>query len=158
MTDLGRITHRRLMHRGDDGAEFNADDVPILDLASLITATDVEGALAELAGLIGAITAAMVSYDPSSTLTPLVSTDVQSAISELDGLIAGLGSAVDAFFEYDQVSPSASWSIAHGLGKFPSVTVVDSAGTVVEGDITYVDDNNVTVDFAGAFSGKAYCN
>lgn len=48
------LRHPRDMHVGDDGAEFNADDVPVLDLLSLLGgATDVEGALAYLAGLAG---------------------------------------------------------------------------------------------------------
>ena len=46
----------------------------------------------------------------------------------------------------------------HGLGKRPSVTVVDSAGTAVIGEIEYLDDNTVRLTFCAAFSGTAYCN
>jgi hypothetical protein len=51
---------------------------------------------------------------------------------------------------------SASWSITHGLGFTPNITVVDTAGTVVEGSYNYPDSNTVVLTFVGAFSGRAY--
>jgi hypothetical protein len=68
------------------------------------------------------------------------------------------GTPGDASFVFSQATPAATWTIAHGLGKFPSVTVVDSAGSVVVGDVNYADANNLTVGFSGGFSGKAYLN
>jgi hypothetical protein len=44
------------------------------------------------------------------------------------------------------------------LACFPSVEVVDSAGTLVIGDISYIDNNSLTVSFVAAFGGKAYLN
>ena len=44
------------------------------------------------------------------------------------------------------------------LGKRPSVTITDSAGTTIEGMISYVDLNNLTVEFSVAFSGYAELN
>lgn len=70
----------------------------------------------------------------------------------------GGGGGSDAFFEYDQVVPASTWVITHGLGKFPSVTVVDSSGDTVFGDVHFNDTNTVTVTFSGAFSGVAYLN
>ena len=64
----------------------------------------------------------------------------------------------DKTFEFSQTSPSALWEIQHQLNKFPSVMVVDSAGSVVVGDITYIDTNNITISFQSAFAGKAYLN
>lgn len=63
-----------------------------------------------------------------------------------------------ATFIFTQSSASASWLIVHNLGQYPSVTVVDSAGTLVDGDITYVDSNTVRVDFTAGFAGVAYLN
>ena len=59
---------------------------------------------------------------------------------------------------YVQGVPSTSWSIEHNLGKFPSITVIDSAGTVVTGQYTYNDINNVTLTFSAPFAGTAYLN
>jgi hypothetical protein len=53
---------------------------------------------------------------------------------------------------------SASWVIAHNLGKIPSVTVQDNSGNTVHGDITYTNINNLTITFNTAFAGKAYLN
>jgi hypothetical protein len=57
-----------------------------------------------------------------------------------------------------QNSPSDVWFISHNLGKLPSVSVVDSAESIVYGDIEYINENSLTVSFIGAFSGKAYLN
>jgi hypothetical protein len=57
---------------------------------------------------------------------------------------------------YTQVSPATLWTITHNLGRYPAVTVVDSAGTPVIGKVIYVSANQVTVTFTSAFSGKAY--
>ena len=40
------------------------------------------------------------------------------------------GSGGDKNFIYNQNTPSATWEITHTLSKYPSVSVVDSAGTV----------------------------
>jgi len=64
----------------------------------------------------------------------------------------------DKTFEYQQVAPSTTWNIAHNLGKFPSITVIDTGDTVVTGQYTYIDNNNVTLTFSAAFAGKAYLN
>lgn len=61
-------------------------------------------------------------------------------------------------FVYKTVSPSDTWDITHNLGKNPSVTVVDSANTVVVGDVKYLSDNELVITFVGAFSGTAYLN
>jgi hypothetical protein len=52
--------------------------------------------------------------------------------------------------------PSAMWQIAHNLNYFPSLTVIDSGGSVVEGEIIYVNANQVDVGFSGGFTGTAY--
>ena len=59
-------------------------------------------------------------------------------------------------FTHNQSSASSSWSITHTLDGFPSVTVVDSAGTVVVGTVSYNSTSSVTVSFESAFAGKAY--
>jgi hypothetical protein len=61
-------------------------------------------------------------------------------------------------YVHNQNIPSASWSITHNLSSYPSVTVIDSAGTTVIGDITYVSSNGITITFSGSFSGQAFLN
>ena len=65
-------------------------------------------------------------------------------------------------FIFTQVVPSTAWGtngiVTHNLGKFPSITVIDTANTVVTGQYTYIDNNNVTLTFSAGFAGKAYLN
>ena len=61
-------------------------------------------------------------------------------------------------FVFNQGVPASTWNIQHNLGNFPSITVVDTAGTVVMGQYDYVDNNNITLTFAAGFAGKAYLN
>jgi len=61
-------------------------------------------------------------------------------------------------FVFNQGVPASTWNIQHNLGKFPSITVIDTAGTVVTGQYTYIDNNNVTLTFSAGFAGKAYLN
>jgi len=63
-----------------------------------------------------------------------------------------------ANYVHSQGVPAAQWVINHDLGKKCSVTVVDSADQVVIGQVTYNSVNQVTLDFQGSFSGKAYFN
>jgi hypothetical protein len=55
-----------------------------------------------------------------------------------------------------QENASLTWTITHGLGFTPNITVVDTAGTVVEGSYNYPNSNTVVLSFVGAFSGRAY--
>lgn len=64
----------------------------------------------------------------------------------------------DKHYAHTQSVASTTWSVNHGLGKFPSVTVVVSTGQKGYGDVNYIDENNLTISFNGAESGKAYMN
>ena len=61
-------------------------------------------------------------------------------------------------YTFAQASASATWTVQHNLDKFPSVTMVLSTGQKGYGDIVYIDENNLTITFASAESGKAYMN
>jgi len=67
-------------------------------------------------------------------------------------------SSGDASFTFSQPTPATTWTIQHNMGKFPSITVIDSANSVVIGHYEYIDNNNVTLNFSAAFAGKAYLN
>ena len=59
---------------------------------------------------------------------------------------------------YTQTTPISTWTITHNLGQLPSVTVVDSSGSVVIGDTAYIDRNTIQISFSAAFAGMAYLN
>lgn len=57
-----------------------------------------------------------------------------------------------------QRASSDNWHIVHNLKKYPSVSIVDSADSLVIGNIDYINENELDISFVGAFSGKAYLN
>ena len=66
--------------------------------------------------------------------------------------------SADKHFTFTQSTATNTWNITHNLGKFPSVSVVDSGNTIVYGNIDYIDNNSLTITFSAAFGGKAYMN
>ena len=64
----------------------------------------------------------------------------------------------DANYVHDQGNASATWIVNHNLNKYCSVTVVDTANTVIIGQVTYNSVNRTTLTFRSAFAGKAYFN
>lgn len=81
----------------------------------------------------------------------VVTTEDKQFISEVDKLkIAG--------YIHDQIQSSSVWIVNHTLDKFPSVTVVDTGGSTVVGDVEYVTKSQLTILFNHEFSGKAYLN
>jgi hypothetical protein len=72
--------------------------------------------------------------------------------------LLGSGESVDKTFIYPQSSASSVWNITHNLNKYPSVSVVDTANTVVYGDVKYINENELTITFTNTFSGKAFLN
>lgn len=69
---------------------------------------------------------------------------------------AGSGDdAPSGTFRFVQAAATTTWTVAHGLGYRPNVTVEDSAGNVVEGDVVHVDENTLTIKFSAPFGGAA---
>lgn len=65
--------------------------------------------------------------------------------------------APNSFLEFNQGSPSSLWVIAHNLGFNPNVSVVDSAGTEVDGLVRYTSSGSILeIEFTLPFGGKAY--
>ena len=61
-------------------------------------------------------------------------------------------------FVFTQGAAATTWSIQHNLGKFPSVSVINNNNVVINGEVIYIDNNNVQLNFSAGFSGKAYLN
>lgn len=61
-------------------------------------------------------------------------------------------------FTHTQQVASSEWIIEHKLGKYPAVTVVDSTGREIVGNVTYTSKQKVVLNFAQPFSGCAYFN
>ena len=87
--------------------------------------------------------------------------DAESHLSEGDRADLEAAVARASGYVHVQEAPSATWTIQHNLGKYPSVsTYTTSSGSPqrIVGDVDHVDENNVTVTFSMIVSGVAYLN
>lgn len=82
----------------------------------------------------------------------LKDTDILQGGKIKEGLLPAQG------YVHTQSTASAIWTINHNLGKYPSVTIVDSAKNEVFGDVEYTSVNSVKLNFTAAFSGQAFLN
>jgi len=117
-----------------------------------------------------AVAAAQTAEAPGSTNTVyffsqilhvLTDTAADAYMIQPDRSLKHLGSesgAGDKNFVFQQAVAANRWDIRHDLGKYPSVTVVDSGGNEVIGEVQYIDENQVVVIFSAPFSGAAYLN
>lgn len=72
--------------------------------------------------------------------------------------ILSYGGGGDKNYVFDQTTSSSVWTINHTLNKFPSVSVVDSAGTEVFGQVDYISLSQITITFTAGFTGQAFLN
>ena len=92
------------------------------------------------------------------TLTPIAGNGTFDINKFYDFAVFTLTSQGTPTFIFDQGVPAATWDITHNLGKFPSITVVDTGNTVIFSEYNYVSNNRVILTFSAAFAGKAYLN
>lgn len=79
-----------------------------------------------------------------------------------DGLyeyLAGAGwCRLAVAFEHVQAVPAVTWTVTHNLGRYPSVTVIDTGGNVVLTQVSHLSINQLQIDVSAAFSGRALLN
>lgn len=93
---------------------------------------------------------------PPATIAVVINGQGSSGTSGSSGTTGSSGAA--ATYIFTQLAPITVWAIQHNLGRFPDVTVIDAHGAEVEGDVAYVDSNNLTITFSIPFAGTAYLN
>lgn len=64
----------------------------------------------------------------------------------------------DKNYIHNQTIPSSEWTVEHNLNKYPSVSVMLPSGHIGIADVTHIDENNLTIIFAGDETGKAIIN
>lgn len=163
LTDRGRIKLSELQKIQSFECEVETKDYKLLwDLGDIITTVDrkrglrVDNRITEIkevyenSGIKVEPTFGIPIPGLADKIKQMTDTPSESSSS------GGLGE--DKNYEFNQLSPKLTWNIMHGLNKYPSVTIVDSAGNKVIGDIKYIDNNNITISFTAAFAGIAYFN
>lgn len=84
--------------------------------------------------------------------------DVQGAGNIVCTKEDGVVTVKDTTFVFEFDSSQTAWVINHKLDKKPSVTVVDSAESVMACEVKYIDSNNIEIRFNAPFKGTAYLN
>jgi hypothetical protein len=59
-------------------------------------------------------------------------------------------------YTHSQFASASTWLITHPLPFVPSVTIVDSGGSQVYGDVKVLSPSQIQVDFSAPFSGSAF--
>lgn len=88
----------------------------------------------------------------------LIITGTTTKTINVSSSLLNLISSADKNWVYVQNTPDNVWSITHPLNKFPSISIKDSAGTNVYGEINYIDTSTLTITFNSSFSGVAILN
>lgn len=95
---------------------------------------------------------------PVAVVAQAVVQQTIAGVSAVAGVQGPPGTGSDKTYTHTQNTPSAAWSITHNLGKRPSVTIVDSGGNEVIGEVEHVSANACTVRFSAPFGGQAFLN
>lgn len=80
----------------------------------------------------------------------------QIEVTQVTQGLSGVGN--DKSYVHTQSLASIQWTVNHNLGKYPSVTIVDSAGDEVEGNVNHIGLNQLVISFSAAFGGRAFIN
>ena len=80
------------------------------------------------------------------------------AIQQAEAAAIYASQSNDRYFLHDQAIPEMDWVVQHNLNKYPSVSIVDSSGDQVEGEVHYDGINALHVKFSAPFAGRAYIN
>jgi hypothetical protein len=59
-------------------------------------------------------------------------------------------------FVFNQTFASSLWTVTHNLNYYPNVRTEDHIGNDIEGLVTYISANELTITFSTDFIGKAY--
>jgi hypothetical protein len=105
----------------------------------------------------------MVVQETNESLTSdsptVVLTDVEAGPQGPAGPTGATGAdgsgAANTTVVHDQASASATWTITHNQGRYPTIDIIDSAGNHVIGDIKHNSVNQAVATFDNAFAGKA---
>lgn len=116
--------------------------------------------LASLKGVAATISVgAVVTGVPTSTVTVSNVGTSSAAVFNFSipkGDTGAPGLTQTIAYTHAQGAVSQLWIVNHNLSFQPSVQVVDSAGTTIEGVVNYNSSTQLQVEFSNAVSGTAY--
>lgn len=138
------------------GVYGSKSEIPIINVDGNgnITSITTIKAEAEL-GDSGVSAGSYGSVNNGTISVPSISVNSKGVVTEASEQEIAL---VSQTYTHYQDTASNVWVINHNLGKFPSITTLDSAGSNVLGDILYNSNNTLTLTFSASFSGISYLN
>lgn len=128
----------------------DSDNVPLTAMLALQPAPPFDAAQAAVLAAQAAAAQAEQKVAEANALAAQAQARLDEVQGTIDGLVAG--------FVHQQGVPAAVWTVDHNMGKYPSVTVEDSLGEEVEGEVHYDTLNRVRIVFSAGFSGRAILN
>lgn len=95
----------------------------------------------------------------SAFVIPVNDTEADIIVNDDEGKARTVRSGGgDRHWTHEQFNPATTWHFTHPLNKKVSVTIQDTAGSEVEGEVTKNDGIEVILNFNFPFSGFAYLN
>lgn len=161
ITDLDENSAQAVIYKSLKGATIIVDDK---DGNENIKIIDASGQVIEMRNDTGETLERRGNKEVTGTSGSSINIKTEGAINftgasfKYNGNDVGTSTGDDKNYFHVQSIASTEWIINHNLGKYPSVTVIDSAGTEVNGEVNYTSLNTVTIKFSAAFSGKATLN
>lgn len=154
-TDIKAGTNISVSTSGNEVTINATVPTPASLIDSLNTQTAGQGALDAHQGYVlkGMIPSVIDDVTSQSTTAALSANQGYLLKQSIDGKVS------DKNFVFNQTDvASDTWVITHNLNKYPSVTVLDSSKNEVVGEVTYTNENQLTIKFSGAFKGSATLN
>ena len=83
--------------------------------------------------------------------------DAQQALIDVEEAIQSIENTIGTY-PFEQTVPSDVWFIEHNLGRYPSLTILDEDGGLIDGVPVYNSNMQLTVLFSTPVAGVAYLN
>lgn len=136
------------------GGDADVVNVSVDETEDTVTAIVGEGDTIEAVVVTDADTVISSLVESESTVVTMIPVAGPSGPPGPEGPQGPAGTGSN--YTHVQLVPASVWVITHPLPFEPNVTVVDSAGTQIEGDVNYGTPGTVIVEFAFPFSGRAF--
>jgi hypothetical protein len=114
----------------------------------VVQASDISGGFVTLRLYARVSATRSIAANAGSPLMTWVTNPVQEAAD----------AAAGDSYHHDQASAATTWTVDHSLGRHPVVSVLDSAGSQVEVDVSHVTTDQLILTLAYAVSGTADCS
>lgn len=101
---------------------------------------------------------ALIESDEEGATIPVVVSWWGDGVVLVESSVGSVADGSDLHYTHIQGTPSDEWIIPHGLGKYPAIDFIDTAGTQIYGEIIHDSLDQARGLFLAPFIGKAIAN